>query len=159
MPDVLLIYQRKFMVITASAILIGLLLLIRSLQKNSFYLLHAGIVILGAYYIETHYFRVTPFAPKALLLFLVYQFVVINPVTYLAYFVDKRAAVRGEWRIPERNLHALEMLGGWSGALLAQKTLHHKNKKKSYQAEFAFVLIMQIGFIVAALQFLGIIHL
>lgn len=147
------------MVITASVILISLLLLLRPLQKNSFYLLHCGIVILGAYFIETHYFKVTPFVPKTLLLFLVYQFVVINIITYLAYWVDKRAAVRGEWRIPERNLHALEMIGGWSGALLAQKILHHKNKKKSYQGEFAFVLIMQIGFVVAVLYFLGLLKI
>jgi len=138
------------MVITASAILIGLLAFIRPLQKNSFYLLHCGIVILAAL------FRVTPFAPKTLVLFLVYQFISINIVTYLAYWVDKRAAVRGEWRIPERNLHTLEMLGGWSGALLAQKILRHKNKKKSYRAEFAFVLVMQLGFIVVALHLLGI---
>ena len=144
------------MVITASVLLIGLLLLIRPLQKNSFYLLHCGIVILAAYYIETHYFRVTPFAPKTLLLFLVYQFISINLVTFLAYWVDKRAAVRGAWRIPERNLHALEMLGGWSGALAGQKILHHKNKKKSYRAEFAFVLILQLGFIAVALHFLGL---
>lgn len=98
----------------------------------------------------------TPFAPKTLVLFLVYQFISINIVTYLAYWVDKRAAVRGEWRIPERNLHTLEMLGGWSGALLAQKILRHKNKKKSYRAEFAFVLVMQLGFIVVALHLLGI---
>jgi len=144
------------MVITASAILIGLLAFIRPLQKNSFYLLHCGIVILAAWYIETHLFRVTPFAPKTLVLFLVYQFISINIVTYLAYWVDKRAAVRGEWRITERNLHTLEMLGGWSGALLAQKILRHKNKKKSYRAEFAFVLVMQLGFIVVALHLLGI---
>lgn len=124
--------------------------------KKQFYLLHCGIVILAAYYIETHYFRVTPFAPKTLLLFLVYQFISINLVTFLAYWVDKRAAVRGAWRISERNLHALEMLGGWSGALAGQKILHHKNKKKSYRAEFAFVLIMQLGFIAVALHFLGL---
>lgn len=88
------------MVITASVLLIGLLLLIRPLQKNSFYLLHCGIVILAAYYIETHYFRVTPFAPKTLLLFLVYQFISINLVTFLAYWVDKRAAVRGAGEFP-----------------------------------------------------------
>lgn len=147
------------MVITSSVILIGLLLLIRPLQKNSFYLLNCGMVILAAYFIETHYFRVPPFAPKTLLLFLVYQFISINLVTFLAYWVDKRAAIRGGWRIPERNLHALEMLGGWSGALIAQKVLHHKNKKKSYRAEFAFVLIMQLGFVVATLHFLGLLKI
>lgn len=144
------------MIITASAILIGLLLLIPPLQKNNFYLLHCGIVILAAWYIETHFFTVSVFSGKTLLLFLVYQLISINLVTYWAYWLDKRAAIRGAWRIPERQLHALEMLGGWSGALVAQKVLHHKNKKKSYRGEFAFILIMQLGFITVALHFLGL---
>ena len=144
------------MIITASVILIGLLLLIPPLQKNNFYLLHCSIVILAAWYIETHFFRVSVFSGKTLLLFLVYQLVSINLVTYWAYWLDKRAAIRGAWRIPERQLHALEMLGGWSGALVAQNVLHHKSKKKSYRGEFAFILIMQIGFIAVALHFLGL---
>lgn len=86
------------MVITASVLLIGLLLLIRRCKKTVF-IAACGIVILAAYYIETHYFRVTPFAPKTLLLFLVYQFISINLVTFLAYWVDKRApfAAPGEF--------------------------------------------------------------
>lgn len=117
------------MVITYSVILIGLLFLIRPLQKNSFYILHAALVILAAYYIETHYFRASVFGAKTLLLFVVFQFVSINVVTVLAYWVDKRAAVRGAWRVPEINLHTLEFLGGWSGALLAQRLFRHKTKK------------------------------
>ena len=144
------------MVITASVILLGLLVLIRPLQRNSFYLLNCAMVILAAYWIETHYFRVTPFVPKTLLLFLVYQFISINLVTFLAYWLDKRAAQKGAWRIPEKNLHQLEMLGGWSGALLGQKILHHKNRKKSYQAEFWFVIIMQVGFVYVVLHILGL---
>ena len=113
------------MVITYSVILIGLLFLIRPLQKNSFYILHAALIILAAYYIETHYFRASVFGAKTLLLFVVFQFVSINVVTVLAYWVDKRAAVRGAWRVPEINLHTLEFLGGWSGALLAQRLFRH----------------------------------
>lgn len=144
------------MVITASAILLGLLVLIRPLQRNSFYLLNCALVILASYWIENHYFRVTPFAPKTLLLFLVYQFISVNLVTFLAYWLDKRAAQKGAWRIPEKNLHQLEMLGGWSGALLGQRILRHKNKKKSYQAEFWFVIIMQVGFVYVVLHILGL---
>ena len=76
------------MVITYSVILIGLLFLIRPLQKNSFYILHSALVILSAYYIETHYFRASVFGSKTLLLFIVFQFVFINMVTILAYWVD-----------------------------------------------------------------------
>lgn len=145
------------MVITYSVILIGLLFLIRPLQKNSFYILHAAIVILTAYYIETHYFRTSVFSPKTLLLFIVFQFISINIVTIFAYWVDKRAAVRGAWRVPEINLHTLEFLGGWSGALFAQKFFRHKNKKKSYQSMFWVVLIMQAAAIFVILKFLGLI--
>lgn len=48
------------MVIAFSVILIGLLLLIKPLQRNTFYVLHCAIVILSAYYVETHYFRIPP---------------------------------------------------------------------------------------------------
>ena len=144
------------MVFTASGILLALLVLVRPLQKNNFYILHCGIVILTAYYIEHHFFTVPSLHYKTFLLFLAYHLISINIVTFFAYWVDKRAAQRGEWRIPEKNLHTLELLGGWSGALLGQKILHHKNKKKSYRAEFAFILIMQVGFIVATLYFLQV---
>lgn len=98
--------------------------------KNNFYILHSAIVVLSAYYIETHYFKCTPFVPKTFLLFVVFQLVSINLVTVLAYYVDKRAARKGAWRVPEANLHTLEFLGGWPGALLAQKIFRHKTKNK-----------------------------
>lgn len=145
------------MVITFSAILIGLLFLIRPLQKNSFYILHAAIVILVAAYIENNYFRTSVFSPKTLLLFVVFQFISINLVTVFAYWVDKRAAVKRTWRVPEINLHTLEFLGGWSGALFAQKFFNHKTKKKSYQSMFWAVLIMQLAAIFVILKFLGLI--
>ncbi len=145
------------MVLTFSVILIGLLFLFRPLRKNNFYMLHTAIVILAAYYVETHYFRASVFAPKTLLLFVVFQFVSINLVTVLAYWVDKRAAVRGAWRVPEINLHTLEFLGGWSGALLAQRLFHHKNKKRSYQSMFWFVLLMQAAAVYFILKFLRLI--
>lgn len=144
------------MVITYSVILIGLLFLIRPLQKNSFYILHTALVILAAYCIETHYFRASVFGAKTLLLFIVFQFISINLVTILAYWVDKRAAIRGAWRVPESNLHTLEFLGGWSGALLAQRMFRHKNKKRSYQSMFWFILIMQIAAVYIILKYLGL---
>lgn len=147
------------MVLTFSAILFGMLFLIPPLKKNMFYILHACTVVLLAWWVETHYFKTSAFSSKTLLLFLVVQFVFINIFTFLAYWKDKRAAQSGAWRIPERDLHWLELLGGWSGALLGQKLLHHKNRKKSYQAVFWLVPLMQTAFIVIALQYLGLLHI
>lgn len=147
------------MVLTFSVVLFGLLLIFRSLQKNMFYILHSCTMVLLAYWVETHYFRTSAFTTKTLLLFIAVHFIFINIFTFLAYWKDKRAAVNGQWRIPEKDLHMLEMLGGWTGALLGQKVLHHKNRKKSYQLVFWLVPIIQVLFIIIVLQYLGIFHI
>lgn len=54
-------------------------------------------------------------------------------VAYLAYAFDKAAALKGQWRTPESTLHLFSLLGGWPGAMLAQKTLRHKTQKQSFQ--------------------------
>ena len=145
------------MVITFSCILIGLLALIRPLQKNNFYILHTGIVILAAYYIETHWFRASVFGYKTLLLFLVFHVISINLTTIVAYFVDKRAATRHAWRVPENTLHVLEFLGGWLGALIAQKIFHHKTKKKSFRNIFWLMVILEFFAVWIILKYLKLI--
>ena len=57
-------------------------------------------------------------------------------VAFLAYAFDKRSARRGDARTSEMRLHALELLGGWPGALIAQRLIRHKNAKASYQIVF-----------------------
>ena len=147
------------MIVTAAVILFGLMFLIPPLQKNIFYILHACTVVLLAYWCETHYFRASVFGFKTLLLVLAVHFVFINLYTFIAYWKDKKAARNGQWRIPERDLHLLEILGGWSGALLGQKILHHKNRKQTYQIIFWLVPILQMGAIIIILQYLGLLHI
>lgn len=142
------------MVITFSAILFGMLFLFRPLQKNCFFMLHAAIVIGVAYFIETHWFRASVFGSKTLLLFVVFQLISINITTFVAYGFDKRAALRRTWRVPEKTLHTLEFLGGWVGALLAQKFFHHKTKKKSYQTTFILVILAEFAVIFTILYYL-----
>lgn len=55
--------------------------------------------------------------------------VVSNVITFVIYGWDKRAACREEWRIPERTLFLLTVLGGSVGAALAMKFFHHKTRK------------------------------
>ena len=57
-------------------------------------------------------------------------------VTFIAYAIDKSAAVRGNWRTPESTLHLLSLSGGWPGALLAQQLLRHKSSKREFRLVF-----------------------
>ena len=65
----------------------------------------------------------------------------INALTYWIYAIDKRRAQAGEWRISERALHLAELLGGWPGALMAQRRLRHKCSKFSFQFEFWLIVM------------------
>ena len=63
-------------------------------------------------------------------------YLVMSVIAFAVYSIDKRRAVRGEWRVSEATLHALEMLGGWPGAWIAQQALRHKNQKRRYMTIF-----------------------
>ncbi|MBA3685849.1 MAG: DUF1294 domain-containing protein [Planctomycetes bacterium] len=69
----------------------------------------------------------------------------MSAITVIAYAVDKRAARAGRPRIAEATLHALELLGGWPGALVAQQLLRHKNAKVSYQLVFWLVVAIHVA--------------
>lgn len=62
-------------------------------------------------------------------------------LTYLTYASDKKRAQAREWRISEKRLHLLELLGGWPGAFLAQRRLRHKVSKAGYQAVFWLIVL------------------
>lgn len=66
--------------------------------------------------------------------------VLASVITYTLYAWDKRSARRGENRIPENVLHFWELIGGWPGAFLAQRSLRHKCIKVSYQCVFWLIV-------------------
>ena len=61
---------------------------------------------------------------------------------FLAYWIDKKAARHDRWRIPENNLHLLALLGGWPGALVAQRVFRHKSAKTSFQIAFRVTVVL-----------------
>jgi uncharacterized membrane protein YsdA (DUF1294 family) len=71
-----------------------------------------------------------------------------STMCFVAYAVDKSAAVSGRWRVPERTLIFLGLACGWPGAIVAQQVLRHKSKKASYRAAFwASVMMNVIAFV------------
>lgn len=83
-------------------------------------------------------------APVVLLAYLT-----LSGVTFMAYALDKSAAISGGWRIAEKTLHLLSLAGGWPGALLAQQVLRHKTSKPSFTAVFWLTVLLNVGAFVA----------
>ena len=64
--------------------------------------------------------------------------------TYAAYAIDKSAARRRRHRVPESTLHLLALLGGWPGALLAQRRLRHKTSKSRFQLLYWLTVALNV---------------
>jgi uncharacterized membrane protein YsdA (DUF1294 family) len=69
-------------------------------------------------------------------MWVVWLYLGASVVTFLAYALDKSAAVRQAWRTKESTLHLLALVGGWPGALLAQQVLRHKSTKQEFRQVF-----------------------
>lgn len=66
-------------------------------------------------------------------------------VTSLALYAwDKRRAAKGGWRVPEKRLHLLALLGGWPGALLGQRWLRHKTVKRRFRVVFWLTVVVHV---------------
>ncbi len=70
-------------------------------------------------------------------------------LTFLVYADDKSAAASGRWRTPEGSLLALGLVGGWPGAVIAQRMLRHKTRKMSFQLAFWGTVALNITAFVA----------
>jgi uncharacterized membrane protein YsdA (DUF1294 family) len=66
-------------------------------------------------------------------------------VAFIAYALDKSAAKNNRWRISEGTLHMFGLIGGWPGALTAQKLLRHKTSKRSFQLVFWTTVVLNCG--------------
>src|SRR3569833_2865972 len=50
--------------------------------------------------------------------------------------------MRGRRRVPENTLHALNLLGGWPGAIAARQLLRHKLRKPAFRRLFWLTAIL-----------------
>lgn len=70
--------------------------------------------------------------------------IILSAITFVVYALDKHAAQTGRWRTQETTLHALELLGGWPGAWVAQQALRHKSRKPGYRAAFWTMVVLHV---------------
>lgn len=69
----------------------------------------------------------------------------INLVTFAVYGIDKAKAKRGAWRMPEKTLFLLPLLGGSLGALLGMRVFRHKTKHWYFVWGIPLILLAQLA--------------
>lgn len=79
--------------------------------------------------------------------FLIEYSIFINGLLFLLMGLDKWQAVRHKWRISEKTLLLLGLLGGGAGGWIGMHFFHHKTKKPRFTLVFvAGVFVMAAGF-------------
>ena len=73
---------------------------------------------------------------------------IINLVGFFAMFLDKQKAKRGKWRIPEKTLFLLAIIGGSLGTTLGMHVFRHKTKHWYFKFGMPMILIVQIVLII-----------
>jgi uncharacterized membrane protein YsdA (DUF1294 family) len=69
----------------------------------------------------------------------------VNLITLLSFWHDKRRAIAGGQRIRESDLLLLALLGGSPAALLARQWFRHKTRKQPFSTLLLLIVGLQIG--------------
>lgn len=73
---------------------------------------------------------------------------VINIVGFLIMYIDKKRAKYGRWRIPEKTLLLIALLGGSIGTIAGMYMFRHKTQKLKFTLGFPTILISEIIIII-----------
>ena len=69
----------------------------------------------------------------------------VNITAFILYGADKKKAKRGQWRIPEKTLLGVAVIGGSAGAILGMFLFRHKTKHWYFRYGLPAILIVQLA--------------
>ena len=77
------------------------------------------------------------------ILYFIIYLIIINLVGILIMYIDKRKAMYGKWRIPEKILIIIALLGGSIGCITGMNLFRHKTQKIKFILGYPTILIAE----------------
>ncbi|HBZ6635052.1 DUF1294 domain-containing protein [Clostridium botulinum] len=81
---------------------------------------------------------------KIVLIYLLF----INFIGFSIMLVDKKRAIHKEWRVPEKNLIGISIIGGSIGMILGMFTFRHKTKHLKFLLGIPVIIIIQFYIVI-----------
>lgn len=75
---------------------------------------------------------------------------VISIVGFILPPIDKSRAKRGVWRIPEKTLFIVSLLGGAVAMYISMRIFRHKTLHKRFMIGIPLIIVLHIALIVTA---------
>lgn len=70
--------------------------------------------------------------------------IIINIIGFLIMYIDKQKAKKGKWRIPEKTIFIITVLGGWIGTISGMYAFRHKTQKLHFTIGLPTITILEI---------------
>lgn len=83
--------------------------------------------------------------------YILYYLIGMQVIALFLFFIDKQKAIRHKYRIPEKTLFLVAILGGSVGAIAGMQLFRHKTKHLSFRIGLPMILIIQILLVVGLL--------
>jgi len=83
-----------------------------------------------------------------------YYFCFISLVAVIVTVHDKSAAIKGNWRVPEKTLFIISLLGGSAAMYLTMLTVRHKTLHKRFMIGIPAIIVLQVIIICLIIRFL-----
>ncbi|NFG25343.1 DUF1294 domain-containing protein [Clostridium botulinum] len=81
---------------------------------------------------------------KVVLIYLLF----INFIGFSIMLVDKKRAIHKEWRVPEKTLIGISIIGGSIGMILGMFTFRHKTKHLKFLLGIPVIIIIQFYIVI-----------
>lgn len=75
-------------------------------------------------------------------------YICVNVIAFILYSLDKKYAREGRWRIPEKTLLGIAMIGGAAGAWIGMQTFRHKTKHMSFRTLVPLFAVVHVWIII-----------
>ena len=75
---------------------------------------------------------------------LIIYLIAVNLIAFILYGADKKRAKKREWRISEKTLIGIAVIGGSVGAILGMHVFHHKTRHWYFRYGLPVILIIQL---------------
>lgn len=79
-----------------------------------------------------------------MMIFIIAYVIIINIIGLLSMFIDKYRAIKNKWRIPEKTLFLIAILGGSIGSNIGMRLFRHKTKHWYFVFGMPAILIIQL---------------
>ena len=70
--------------------------------------------------------------------------IIINIIGFLVMYIDKQKAQKGKWRIPEKTIFIITVLGGGIGTISGMYAFRHKTQKLHFTIGLPTITILEI---------------